>query len=64
MIIAHFVQLLEVITMKQPRRLTRDEKIRLSNEGYDPSRYVYVREQDGCDILMDKLTGEHLVLKK
>lgn len=50
--------------MKQPRRLTREEKIRLSNEGYDPSCYVYVREQDGCDILMDKHTGEQLVLKK
>ena len=50
--------------MKHPRRLTRDEKIRLSAAGYDPSRYAYVRRQDGCDVYVDKLSGEHLVLGK
>ena len=47
--------------MKRPRKLTRAEKIRLSAAGYDPSRYVYVRKQDGCEIYADKLSGEHLV---
>lgn len=53
-----------VIPMKQPRRLTRDEKIRLSAAGCDPSRYLFVRQQDGCDVYVDKLSGEHLVLGK
>ena len=50
--------------MKQPRKLTRAEKIRLSAAGYEPSRYLFVRQQDGCEIYVDKLTGEHLVFGK
>ena len=50
--------------MKRSKRLTREQKIRLSTAGYDPSQYVYARRQDGCEIYVDKYTGENMVLGK
>ena len=50
--------------MKRPRKLTRAEKIRLSAAGYEPSRYLFVRQQDGCEIYVDKHTGENMVFGK
>lgn len=43
--------------MKQPRKLTRDQKIRLSKQGIDPSLYALNKETEGAWFLVNKATG-------
>lgn len=50
--------------MKQPSRLTRDQKIKLSRSGIDPSLYALVRELPNSLILIEKATGKILVFEK
>lgn len=50
--------------MKQPRKLTRDQKILLSSQGIDPSLYALYKELPNSLILVEKATGKFLVIEK
>jgi len=51
--------------MKQPKKLTRQQKIMLSNQGIDPRLYALNRETPEAWFLVEKATGIiYLVLKK
>lgn len=50
--------------MKQPRKLTRDQKIRLSKLGIDPSIYALQRELPDKLVLVEKATGNTRVVEK
>lgn len=50
--------------MKQPRKLTRDQKILLSSQGIDPSHYALQQELPNSLILVEKATGKLLVVEK
>lgn len=48
--------------MKQPKKLTRSMKIRLSKHGYDPGEWRYKPTADSKTfILVHKVTGERKV---
>ncbi len=50
--------------MKQPKKLTRDQKILVSGKGLDPRVYALHRELPNSLILANKYTGKILVLEK
>lgn len=50
--------------MKQPRKLTRDQKILLSRQGIAPNLYSLQRELPNSLILVEKATGKILVVEK
>jgi len=50
--------------MKQPRKLTRSQKILLSEKGIDPKPYALRRELPNSLILVEKATGKVLVVEK
>ncbi len=50
--------------MKNPRKLTRRQKILLSQIGYEPKAYAIARELENTLILVRKATGERLVVEK
>lgn len=43
--------------MKHPRRLTRSMKILLSEKGYRPEEWIYIRKYDGSIIITHRWTG-------
>ena len=43
--------------MKQPKRLTRDQKILISEKGINPAEFVLVSENKNDLLLRDKVTG-------
>lgn len=50
--------------MKQPRKLTRNQKILLSRKGIDPSPYALQRELPDKLILVEKATGKRREVEK
>lgn len=50
--------------MKQPRKLTRDQKILLSRQGIAPNLYSLQWELPNSLILVEKATGKILVVEK
>lgn len=49
--------------MKRAKKLTRAHKILLSNRGYDPEKYLFLRALQNSVIFVARATGEHLVVE-
>ena len=50
--------------MKQPKRLTREMKILLMKNGYDPSSYKYIKNTKDTVIFVNIETGKRLVIER
>lgn len=50
--------------MKQPKKLTRDQKIFLTKRGYKPDKYLYVREENDSVIFWDKNKMQYEIIPK
>lgn len=50
--------------MKHGKRLTRDQKILLTLAGWDPDRWLIVRELEHSLVLSDRETGEIVIFEK
>ena len=44
--------------MKQPKKLTREQKIILSNHGYNANEWAYVEEDEQAILVENKQTKE------
>lgn len=44
--------------MKQPKKLTRDQKEKLSKKGYDAKKYRFLLEDDVTECFVDISEGE------
>lgn len=51
-------------SMKQPKKLTRSQKIMLSEQGIDPKELALVRDLPNSQIFVNKSTGETVVIEK
>lgn len=50
--------------MKQPKRLTRNQKIRLSKKGYNPDEYGFLEEVGNTEVFINLNTKDRLVMPK
>ena len=50
--------------MKQPKKLTRDQKIMLSRQGYNPKQYLLIRDLPYYLVLQDRKTALEVVVDK
>lgn len=50
--------------MPQLHKLTRGQKILLSQKGFDPNDYLLLRNLPNTLIIVNKTTKEHLVVEK
>jgi hypothetical protein len=44
--------------MKQPKRLTYEQKRHVAKKGYDPSKWMFVEEDDVAILIVNKETKE------
>lgn len=50
--------------MKQPKKLTRNQKEILSKKGYDWTKYMFDSEDDMCMYFVEKATNKTVALIK
>ena len=50
--------------MKQPKKLTRDQKEQLTRKGYDPSKFRFVEEDSTCWLFLNPETEERIWIEK
>lgn len=50
--------------MKQPKKLTRNQKEILSKKGYDWTKYMFDSEDNMCMYFVEKATNETVALIK
>lgn len=49
---------------KRPKKLTRKQKIFLTEQGIDAKKYRVLHDTDLIMVLVDKKTGEHIDVMK
>ena len=50
--------------MKQPKRLTRDQKITLGKRGLDAGQFSLIEENETTLVLLDKANGTRVTVPK
>ena len=50
--------------MKRPKKLTYEQKRKLSHKGFDPNEYRYVTEDEQALCFVHKETGENIWIEK
>ena len=50
--------------MKQPKRLTREQKIIIANQGLQPGQFLLIEETDTTLVLHDKGNGTRVTVPK
>lgn len=50
--------------MKQPKKLTRNQKKLLKNVDLNPKEYSLEAEHEQCIVIVHKATGERMLIQK
>ena len=50
--------------MKQPKKLTREQKILLSKKRLNPDNWMLLKEEEGSIVVINKVTNTRRVISK